>query len=302
MSDLIEEDTDISESELEDHAESCYEQLKQAGHTVKVSESEYRCPYCPGKKKQIFGFKDLLQHATGVSHSQKRGTKDRGGHLGLVRYLQKEFNGESPQENTKDSDEFDENSDLNEFYVWPWMGVVANIPVQRKDGRYVGESGSKLRDDLTKKGFNPLRVHPLWNYKGHSGYAIVEFRKELLGLSDTLRFEKAYEVNHQGRRDYFDDENREDKLYCWVAKDEDFHSKNVVGDYLRKNGDLKTLAQYQEEEHNKNSKLLSSLTSTVEVQNMRIIEMETKYKETSISLSRLMSQKDEMLQAFNEGI
>ncbi|KAL7118792.1 hypothetical protein ACP275_02G023800 [Erythranthe tilingii] len=302
MSDLItDEDTDISESELEDHADSCYEKLKQAGETVKISETEYRCPYCPRTKKRIFGFNDLLQHASGVSRgSQKRGIKDRGRHLGLVKYIQKELKGESIPENTVDNNEIHKSCDLNELYVWPWMGIVANIPVEWKNGRYTGQSGSKLRDELTEKGFNPLRVHPLWNFKGFSGYAIVEFRNEWLGLSDALRFEKAYEVIHQGKSDYFETENYWGKLYCWVAKDDDFHAENVVGDYLRRNGDLKTLTQYQEEEHTKNSKLLSNLTSTVEGQNMRLIEMETKYKETSVSLSSLMSQKDEMLQAFNE--
>ncbi|KAI3446101.1 hypothetical protein Pfo_002766 [Paulownia fortunei] len=301
MSDLIEEDTDISESELEGYADSCYDQLKQAGQTVKVSENAYKCPYCPGEKKRIFGFKDLLQHASEVSQGlPKRRTKDRGRHLGLMKYIQKEIDGESSSEIVMDKNELHGSCVLNELYVWPWMGIVANIPVHWKDGRYVGESGSKLRDELTKKGFNPVRVQPLWNFRGHSGYAIVEFRNEWLGLSDALRFEKAYEANHQGKRDYFGVEEKGNKLYCWVARDEDFNSKNVIGDHLQKNGDLKTIVQYQEEETNKNSKLVSNLTNTVEVKNMHIKEMETKYKETSISLSCLISQKDEILRAFNE--
>ncbi|KAG8368247.1 hypothetical protein BUALT_Bualt15G0025500 [Buddleja alternifolia] len=300
MSDFIEEDTDISESELEEYADSCLEKLKQGDETVKISEDDYKCPYCPGKKKQIFGFKDLLQHASGASQgSSKRIMKDRGRHLGLVKYMQNELNGDNFSESI-DTNELDENCDTNELYVWPWVGVVANIPVQLNGGRYVGESGRKLRDELTKRGFNPVRVHPLWNYKGHTGYAIVEFRNEWLGFSDAVRFEKAYDANRQGKWDYFGVKNKGDKIYCWVARDGDYHAKNAIGDYLRKNGDLKTISQYQEEEKNKNSKLVSNLTSTIEDRDNRIKEIETQYKETSMSLSNLISQKDDMLRAFNE--
>ncbi|KAK6159459.1 hypothetical protein DH2020_006773 [Rehmannia glutinosa] len=209
----------------------------------------------------------------------------------MMKYFQEEVNGESSSQIMMDN---------IELFVWPWKGVVANMPVHWSNGRYVGESGSKLRHELTKQGFNPLRVHPLWNFRGHSGYAIVEFRNEWLGLSDALRFEKAYEANHQGKSDYFGVEGKGDKLYCWVARDDDFHAENVVGEYLRRNGDLKTIVEYQEEEKIKNSKLVSNLSNTVEAQNMRLREMETKYKETSISLSSLISEKDEMVQAFNE--
>ncbi|XP_057788287.1 factor of DNA methylation 4-like isoform X2 [Salvia miltiorrhiza] len=193
-----------------------------------------------------------------------------------------------------------ESCDMNELYVWPWMGVVANVPVQWNDGRYVGQSGSVLRDKLRKEGFNPVRVIPLWNFKGHSGYAIIEFKREWLGLYDALRFEKAYEARHQGFRDYFGDEENAKKLYGWVARDGDFHSGNVVGDYLQKHGDLKSIGQCQKEEQIKNSKLLSQLENTIDAKNRNLKDMENKYKETSISLSSVISEKDEMVQAFNE--
>ncbi|PIN06754.1 hypothetical protein CDL12_20697 [Handroanthus impetiginosus] len=301
MLDLIDQDSDISDSVLEEYADSCYEQLKQEIQMVKDSDYSCKCPYCPEEKKPIFGVEDLLQHASEVSQDlDKSRTKDRGRHLALLKYIEKEINGKNSSEIKTEDNDIDGSSALNELFVWPWMGVVVNIPVQWKDGRYVGESGSKLRDELTKKGFNPVRVHPLWNHKGHTGYAIVEFRNECLGLSDALRFEKAYEVNHQGKRDYFGGEETGDELYCWVAREDDFHAKNAIGDHLQKHGDLKTIAQYQEEERSKNGRLVSSLTNTIEIKNMRIIEMETKYKETSISLSSLISQKDDMLRAFNE--
>ncbi|XP_041996174.1 protein INVOLVED IN DE NOVO 2-like [Salvia splendens] len=302
MSNLSEGDTtDLSDSELEEYADSCFLHLKESSHIIRVSDDEYKCPYCTHKKQQIFRFKDLLQHAAGISQgSSKRKAKDRGRHLGLKKYMLEINAGNNSLASEVDNRALHESCNKNELYVCPWMGIVANVPVQRKNGRNVGPSGSKLRDMLRNEGFNPVRVIPLWNFKGHSGYAVIEFKCEWLGLYDALRFEKAYEARHQGKRDYFWDEENVDKLYGWVAREGDFHTGNVVGDYLQKHGDLKSIAQRQNEEKIKNSKLLSQLENTLDAQNRNLKEMENKCKETSISLINVIGEKDKMIQAFNE--
>lgn len=66
----------------------------------------------------------------------------------------------------------------NQLFVWPWMGIVANIATEFKGGRCIGNIGSKLRDEFTLKGFHPLKVQSLWNRYGHSGFSIVEFSKD----------------------------------------------------------------------------------------------------------------------------
>ncbi|GFQ02812.1 factor of DNA methylation 4, partial [Phtheirospermum japonicum] len=98
----------------------------------------------------------------------------------------------------------------------------------------------------------------------NTGYAIVEFKIDWIGLSDALRFKKGYEAIHQGKSDYFRAEEREDRLYCWAALDDDYNLRNMDGDYLRKKSDLKTIIGYQEEEEIKNGKLVASLSNTVE--------------------------------------
>ncbi|CAA0807614.1 Factor of DNA methylation 4 [Striga hermonthica] len=191
-------------------------------------------------------------------------------------------------------------SEKNEVFVWPWKGVVANIPVQRIKGKYVGESGTKFREELQSRGFNPVRVQPLWEKRGHSGFAVVEFRNDWEGLADALRFEKAYEANRQGKRAYFTARERGDKLYCWVARLDDYNVKNAVGKYLKTKGDLKTIKEYAEEEERKNGKLVASLASTVEAQDERLLEMESKYQEAHLSLRSLIDEKNEMSRNFNE--
>ncbi|XVF68775.1 hypothetical protein PTKIN_Ptkin11bG0028300 [Pterospermum kingtungense] len=186
------------------------------------------------------------------------------------------------------------------MFVYPWKGVIANIPTKYENGRHVGESGTALKEDLTRKGFNPLRVHPLWNRKGHSGFSIVEFRKEWDGFSNAINFEKSFEVQRCGRRDYYSCRRPGDKLYGWVAREYDYHSRGLVGDYLRTNGDLKTVSGKEAEDRRKNSKLVKSLESTLENKETRLKEMETKYFEASQSITTLMEQKDEMIKAYNE--
>lgn len=98
----------------------------------------------------------------------------------------------------------EENNDCSEDkFVWPWVGLVANIPTEvEKSGRRVGKSGSTLRDELTLKGFNPTRVQPIWNYKGHSGFALVEFTKDFEGFENAMKFERSYESYRHGKRDW----------------------------------------------------------------------------------------------------
>lgn len=191
--------------------------------------------------------------------------------------------------------------DSSELFVWPWVGIVANIPVHEENGRCIGKSGSHLRNQFAAHGFNPVRVNPLWNFKGHSGFAIVEFKKDWPGFHNAMMFEKAFESNKKGRREYYAVKEVGDELYGWVARDEDFHSNSIVGDNLRKIGDLKSISDIEAENKRKNTKLVTSLTNVIEDKNTRLKEMECKYNKTLMSINEVMSQKDNMHKAYNEG-
>lgn len=304
MSSSSEEDTDLSESELEDYSIQWYEKLKDGQEKVNVSDELYSCPFCPGKNRKYL-IKDLYQHASGVAKgSQKRKIKERGKHLGLVRYMDNDLDrsDRSLEFSKIKANDHPADSDVNEEFVYPWMGIVANIPAKKINGRYIGESGSKLRDNLTMKGFNPQRVQPLWNYMGFSGFALVEFNNDWPGFSNAMAFEKSFEAEHHGKRNYYDAYDEGDKLYGWVARADDYHSSSIIGENLQKKGDLKTIADLEAEEKKKTSMLLSNLTNEIEVKNKCLKEIESKYNETSMSLSELMTQKDEMHRLYNEGI
>lgn len=296
------EDSDISESEMDEYEDKTYEKLKNGNHNVKNSNETFTCPYCPKKKKRDYLYKELLQHASGVgnSSSDKRSAKEKANHLALVKYLEKDLASPSKPVNENDPPV---GCDHDEKLVWPWTGIVVNIPTKRtEEGRYVGESGSKLRDELKSRGFNPTRVHPLWNFRGHSGSAVVEFCKDWPGLHNAMSFERAYEADHHGKKDWLANNDQKSGLYAWVARADDYYSTGIIGDHLQKIGDVRTISDIMEEEARKQGKLVSNLKNLIEVKNKCLKEMEERCTQTTVSLSNIIEEKDKLLQAYNEEI
>ncbi|KAI8566848.1 hypothetical protein RHMOL_Rhmol02G0074000 [Rhododendron molle] len=80
--------SDVSESEIHEYKDKPYEELKQGKYVVKNRDGSLRCPFCPGKKKQQWQYRDLLQHASGVgSGAAWRKPKLKAQHLALTMYL-----------------------------------------------------------------------------------------------------------------------------------------------------------------------------------------------------------------------
>ncbi|PIN24385.1 hypothetical protein CDL12_02918 [Handroanthus impetiginosus] len=190
----------------------------------------------------------------------------------------------------------------DEPIVWPWMAIVANLPVEKKDGRYTGESGRKLREEWVSQGYNPIKVHPLWDFQGHSGFAIVEFNKDWEGFKNAMAFEKSFEVDHHGKRDWLARRYRRDKLYGWLAREDDYWRRDLIGKHLQKNGDLKTVSDIQTEDKRKNTSLVCNLANSLELKRKKCEEIKKNISKTEIYLGNIMMQKEEMVQRYNEEI
>ncbi|KAI8566487.1 hypothetical protein RHMOL_Rhmol02G0045100 [Rhododendron molle] len=73
---------------IHEYKDKPYEELKQGKYVVKNRDGSLRCPFCPGKKKQQWQYRDLLQHASGVgSGAAWRKPKHKAQHLALTVYL-----------------------------------------------------------------------------------------------------------------------------------------------------------------------------------------------------------------------
>ncbi|CAI9759166.1 unnamed protein product [Fraxinus pennsylvanica] len=210
---------------------------------VQYSDKLYRCPYCPGKKKLVYHFKDLLQHASDVGRgSMNRETKDKGKHLN------KDIGGEDiSSEFAGLAIELPTDGAVHDLFVWPWMGIRANVDVECRDGVYLDQCR----------------------------YAIVEFKKDWAGFYNAMMFEKSFEADHHGKKESYTTPYLVDnKMYCWVALDEHFNSEGVFGDFLQKNGDLMTVADVESQGNRKTGQLISNLTNTIDVLKARLDEIE----------------------------
>lgn len=284
-----------------------YEELKRGNNSFHIPDGAYTFAYCPQKRKRDFLCKDLMLHVSevGSCNSNKRTAKDKANHLTFAKYFENDVAGAaSPSKShTLGDPQVDSlaDHDHSEMFVWPWIGVVVNLPTEFKDGRYVGESGSNLKDQLMRRGFNPTRVRTLWNDVGHSGIALVEFKKDWFGFSNAISFEKAYEADDHGKKNWEASDKKSD-LYAWIARADDYKAANVVGQKLRKVGDLRTVSNIMEEESRKTRILVSSLTNAIEVKKLHIKVLEDKLRETTQSVEQLIVVNAKLRQANNEEI
>lgn len=299
-----------SDSEFDDLVYEYYKDLRDGRDKVKVKDNIYECPYCGEHEKQEYAFREILRHANRIGReSTSARSRDRARHLGLERYLAELV------DVVKDGGRDNRSSEpegRDELIVCPWMAIVANIPVELKDGRYVGDSGRKLRDEWVLQGYNPIKVHPLWNYRGHTGFAIVEFTKDWAGFANAMTFANTFEKDNHGKRDWYRDSHgkrdsygakkKGGKLYVWIARDEEYNRNDNIGEYLRKNADLKTISEIEVETKRRDTKLVCDLTNELEVKDKQCEEIKTRISKTEGKIANVMAQQDKMVQEYNEGI
>ncbi|KAL8120346.1 protein INVOLVED IN DE NOVO 2-like [Apium graveolens] len=190
-----------------------------------------------------------------------------------------------------------------ELIVYPWMVVIANLPVVvANDGRVVGDSGQKLKDEWTLQGYHPTKVQPLWNYKGHTGFGIVEFNKDWTGFGNAMTFAKKFEMDFHGKRDWkLEGRVKGNKLYAWIAREEDYNGKNkVIAAYLKRNADLRTLSEIEGEDKMKESMLVCTLTNSLDTKEKQCEEIKKNISKTEASFLNVMRQKEDMVKAYNE--
>ncbi|XP_078446272.1 factor of DNA methylation 5-like [Wolffia australiana] len=291
--------SDLSDSDKDDYVEKIYLQLKAGRHKVKNLDDTYRCPFCAGKKKQSFCLKDLTQHANGISASNRTG-KAKVNHEALSKYISADLATASVSSQLPmiiTNEPFEE-PDQDELYVVPWMGILVNIPTRQENGKWVGESLVKIKEKLSR--FKPKRVYPLWNFKGHTGTAIVYFHQGWTGFKNAISFTSYFEAKHLGKRNWEEESHHVPHMYGWVAGEDDYNSSGHIGDHLRENGDLKTIKDINEEEYLKTNRIVSDLASQIASKNEHLHDLERKYNETTFSLRKVMDEKDKLHLTYNK--
>ena len=296
------EDSDISDSDIVEHKEKTYAQLRAGKLKAKHGENTFRCPFCPGKKKQDYNLKDLLQHATGIGAATKRSGKVKATHLGLAMFLENDIASslEKPLQivvykpKTTKSDE--------EVFVWPWMGIVVNLQYELKGEDFFKESEERLRAQLSR--FRPLQVTILGvgDDKDQTFCAIIKFAKDWSGLKDALAFEKHFIVEQYGKTDWIKINRRKDDLYGWLARSDDYNSSGPIGQHLRENGDLRSVGDLEREGMQETDKRVAHYARQIGVTNYHMSELELRNNQIAMKLDRMMEEKDRLIEEHNESM
>lgn len=306
-SDSMDVDTNL---ENQSSTSETYLLLKTGEHSIQNPDGTFRCPFCPNRKKRNYLYNEILNHATGVEASPARSITASSSHRALATFLRSDVPKPlttKEQEKTPNPDADDgcntDDPERDDRFVYPWTGVLANLPVKLDltSGRRVGESGSRLKEELSR--FNPVRVRPVWNFLGHSGTAVVEFTQDWKGFKDAMMFHKFFKVRGFGRKDWEKKKNHGLRdMFGWIARAEDFNSDEPIGMQMRKNRELTTIAEVKAGAVRKRGVLVEKLESEIVEKDRYVEELKVKYGEDNMYYLKLMEERTKILDKYNEEV
>ncbi|KAM0847591.1 hypothetical protein ACQ4PT_054915 [Festuca glaucescens] len=258
-----EEESEISDSEIDEYKDKIYAQLRAGKLKVQYGEKTFRCPFCLGKKKQDYNGKDLMQHASGIGVAPKRTARVRASHLALAEFVKNDLASSLEPSLKLAIVECKPPKKEEEKFVWPWMGILVNVPTDLKCTNSVQEREDMLRSQLSR--FRPCQVIVKLDSNGQINHSII----------------------------------RKDDLYGWLARSDDYDSPGTIGEHLRNIGVLKKISDREREGIDRR---VAHYKRQMEEKNERLQELELKNNQNAMKLDRMMNDKDRLVQEHNEKI
>ncbi|KAG7591840.1 XS domain [Arabidopsis thaliana x Arabidopsis arenosa] len=293
------EESEISESEIDDYSETPYLLLRNGSYKVTVN-GQLRCPFCSGKKKQDYKYKELYAHATGVSKgSASRSAKQKANHLALAKFLENELAGYAeplprPPVVPPQFDETEPNP--HDVYVWPWMAIVLNPLKETDDKELLLDSAFWLK---TLSKFKPIEVNAFWVEQDSIVGVIAKFHSDWSGFASATELEKEFETQGSSKKEWTERSgDSESKAYGWCARAEDFNSQGPIGEYLSKEGQLRTVSDVLQEKVQDRNTVLDELSNMIAMTNEDLNKVQYSYNKTAMSLQRVLDEKKSLHEAF----
>ena len=79
----------------------------------------------------------------------------------------------------------DESVQDQEVFVWPWMGILTNVPAEQTQG-----GGAILMKQLAD--FKPVQITAVDGANGYTGYVVVLFTKDWIGFKNVVAFHNYF--------------------------------------------------------------------------------------------------------------
>ncbi|TVU42766.1 hypothetical protein EJB05_09187 [Eragrostis curvula] len=287
------ESSDLSDTDIDDYAEKSYLDLKAGKRVARLDADRFRCPFCPGKKKQDYRYNELLQHAVGVGASN-RAAKVKANHQALAKLLKEDHAdaaGTLPPRQAAALSNPPKPMKDQEIFVWPWMGIITNVTEEQTE-----RGGASLMRRLAE--FKPVQFNAVHCANGYTG--IVRFSKDWIGFKNALAFQNHFKSQRLGKMDWKESNRKGKHIFGWLAQEEDYKSGDPVGLFLAENGDLKTVADLELEMSRKTERVIANLTHQITAKSEYLQELETKFNQTNLSLQRAMEDSDLLHKRYNE--
>ncbi|GER49462.1 XH/XS domain-containing protein [Striga asiatica] len=256
------EESDISDSEINEYKEKPYELPKDGTYKIKGPNGSFRCPFCAGKKKQDYELNHLLQHAIGSGKGTARSAKMRAKHLALATFLEND-QGIQLQSALPSAAK-------PEHYIWPFYGIVTNVQNESKNFSTEEECSYWM------KKFSRYRPSTIQVFR-EVDQVVMRFDSD--SYLDAMEFEKWFQAQGHDRKEW-----------------DDYKSEGIVGDYLRSNGELKMISELTK----KRNSIVSDLVEEIDLKNENLCQLQIKYNEKTLSLTRMLEEKDELHHTFCE--
>ncbi|KAK3121043.1 hypothetical protein QOZ80_8BG0645200 [Eleusine coracana subsp. coracana] len=286
------ESSDLSDTDIDEYAEKSYLDLKAGKFVARLDIDRFRCPFCPGKKKQDYRYNELLQHAVGVGASN-RAPKVKANHQALAKLLKEDHAdaaGNLPPRQAAALNNPPKPVKDQEVFVFPWMGIITNVPAEQTQ-----RNGAILMQRLAE--FKPVQFTSICCANGYTG--IVLFSRDWIGFKNALAFQSHFKSQRLGKMDW-KASIRKSRMYGWLAQEEDYKSGDPVGLFLAENGELKTVADLEHEMSRKTETLIANLTHQITAKSEYLQELECKCNQMNLSLQRAMEESDLLDKRYNE--
>ncbi|KAG5021440.1 hypothetical protein JHK85_017782 [Glycine max] len=133
--------------------------------------------------------------------------------------------------------------------------------------------------------------------------AVVDFNNDWNGFMNASDFEKSFEAARHGKKDWNSRKlEAGSNIYGWVAREDDYNCGGPIGEYLRNKGRLRTVTDIVQEASESRNSIVTNLTNEIEITNENLDKMQYKFNEKTMSLSRMLEEKDKLHNAFEEGL